>query len=400
MKITDVRLLIPKDCSYFNNGGISGNINNRGWVSRTRVANPMSIYPAYAEERVSWMGPGQEHYAVEIETDTGHVGVCANYYGGSLACQIIHSHYRRFLIGADPFDTELLWQQMYRASVPYGLGALTGMAQAGVDIALWDLKGKILNRPVYQLIGGATKPDGIPCYITTHPDYAKHWKDKGFLGVKIAAPYGIESGRNGILKMEKIIRELREAVGAAMEIMIDCYMSWGLEFTCRVAERVRDCDVKWFEDALPNGWEAKQYAELRRRVSPILITNGNMEYHYKAIHDLIESGATDVIQPELHWVGGLTPSLWITAFARPYQIPVVPHGASVYLYHLIMATTDSHYAEFVAGGDGTEIKCVFELLLDQPIPVNGRMHLPDTPGFGVRLNHELLRPFTLSKSII
>ena len=131
------------------------------------------------------MGPGQEHFAIEIETDSGHVGVCANYFGGALACQIIQWHYRRFLIGADPFNTELIWQQMHRASLPYGLGGLTGMALAGVDIALWDLKGKIVDRPVYDLIGGITKPDGIPCYITTHPDYAAHWKDKGFVGIKI-----------------------------------------------------------------------------------------------------------------------------------------------------------------------------------------------------------------------
>jgi hypothetical protein len=154
MKITAVRLLIPRDSSYFNNGEISGNIRNRGWVSRTRVANPMSIYPAYAEERVSWMGPGQEHYAIEIETDSGQVGVCANYYGGPLACQIIHSHFRRFLIGADPFDTELLWQQMYRASVPYGLGALTGMAIAGVDIALWEPPAAPSGKALRTVIGG------------------------------------------------------------------------------------------------------------------------------------------------------------------------------------------------------------------------------------------------------
>ena len=393
MKIVDVRLLLPKSSSYFNNQGVLEDFKSRGWVSRMRVANPMSIYPGYASERSSWMGPGQEHFAIEIETDSGHVGVCANYFGGALACQIIQSHFRRFLVGADPFNTELSWQQMHRASLPYGLGGLTGMAMAGVDIALWDVKGKILGRPVYELIGGTTKPDGIPCYITIHPDVAGHWKDKGFMGVKIAAPYGVESGRDGILQMESIIRKLREAVGPTMEIMIDCYMSWDLEFACRVADRVRDCDVKWFEDPLPNGWASRHYAELRQRVSPVLIANGNLEYHYKAFHELIEAGGTDIVQPEIHWCGGLTPALWIAAFARPRQIPVIPHGASVYSFHLVMATTDSHFAEFVPGGDGMEVKQMFDLLLDQPLPVNGRMHLSDAPGFGVRLNHDRLRAY-------
>lgn len=397
MKIVDVRVLLPKDSSYYNKGKVSGNLRNRGWVSRTLISNPMSIYPAYAKERVTWWGPGQEDFAIEIETDSGHVGVCANFYGGAAACVIILSHYCRFLIGADPFDTELLWQQMYRASSPVGLGGLEIKAIAGVDLALWDLKGKILNQPVYKLIGGATKPDGIPCYVTVHPDRATQWRDKGFFGIKIAAPYGVESGLDGILKTEKIIRDLRESIGPAMEIMVDCYLSWDIEFTCRVADRVRDCNVRWFEDPLPNGWAASQYAELRRRVSPVMITNGNLEYHYKAFHHLIESGATDVIQPELSWCGGLTPCLWIAAFARPYGIPVVPHGVSIYPYHLVMALTDSRYAEWAAFGDGSAevIKPFFGLLLDQPVPVDGRLRLPDTPGFGVRLNYEALRPFTL-----
>lgn len=395
MKIIDVRLFLPKTSSYFHGGSPAPASGQRAWVSRMRVANPMSIYPAYAAERSSWMGPGQEHFAIEIESDSGEVGFCANYFGDALACQIIQSHYRRFLIGANPLNTELIWQQMHRASLPYGLGGLTGMAMAGVDIALWDLKGKILGRPVVDLIGGTTKPDGIPCYITIHPDLAAHWKDKGFMGVKIAAPYGIESGRDGVLRMASIIRKLRDDVGPAMEIMIDCYMSWDMEFACRVAEKVRDCDVKWFEDPLPNGWASKQYAELRQRISPVLVANGNLEYHYKAFHDLIEAGATDIVQPEIHWCGGLTPALWITAFARPHQIPVIPHGANIYAFHLAMATTNTHYAEFVPGGDGTEVTPMFDLLLDQPLPINGKMHLPATPGFGVRLNHDRLRPFVL-----
>src|SRR3974390_1032377 len=129
MKISDIRLYLPEDSSFF--GRKSGDIAHRGWVSAARVSNPMSIYPEYAETRRTWMGPGQEHYAIEIETDTGLVGLCANYYGGVMACEIIRAPFSRFLIGENPFDIARLWDQMYRSSLPYGLGGLTGMAIAG-----------------------------------------------------------------------------------------------------------------------------------------------------------------------------------------------------------------------------------------------------------------------------
>jgi L-alanine-DL-glutamate epimerase-like enolase superfamily enzyme len=391
MKIADIRLYLPEDSSFF--GRRSGDIANRGWVSAARVANPMSIYPEYAETRRTWMGPGQEHYAIEIETETGLVGLCANYYGGAMACEIIRSHFSRFLIGQDPFDIARLWDQMYRSSLPYGLGGLTGMAIAGVDLALWDLKAKALGQPVYQLAGGATKVDGIPCYLTTHPDTLVHWKDSGFIGMKIAAPYGVESGQAGLVAMDKLVHQLREAVGDDREIMVDCYMSWDRDFTIRLAERVRDCDVKWFEDPLPNGWAAEANSELRRLLAPIGLANGNMEFDPRAFAQLLDCAASSVIQPELHWCGGMTAALRIAAYADRHHVPVVPHGPNVYPMHFVMANVGSPFAEFVTGGDGTTLKHVFDLLLDQPLPRNGRIHLSSEPGFGVRLNHERLRRY-------
>ncbi len=393
MKITNVRVLLPVDSSFFRSGAASGDITKRGWVTKLRVANPMSIYPAYASSRLSWMGPGQEHYAIEIETDSGEVGVCANYYGGAMACEIIRSHFKRFLVGQDPMDSARIWDQMYRSSLPYGHGGLTGMAIAGVDLALWDLKGKVLGQPVYRLLGGSTKSDGIPCYLTTHPDAVGHWKDSGFLGVKIAAPFGTESGRAGLLGMEKLIQGLRDAVGPDKEIMVDCYMSWDKEFALRVAQRVADCDVKWFEDPLPSGWTVRENAELRQLLGPIGLANGNLEFSHRAFADLLEARASSVIQPEIHWCGGLTAALRIAAYADRYDVPVVPHGPNIYPFHFVMANAGSPYAEFVTGGDGTTLANIFDLLLDQPLPKDGRLHLSDEPGFGVRLNYDRLRHY-------
>jgi L-rhamnonate dehydratase len=282
---------------------------------------------------------------------------------------------------------------MNRATMPYGMGGITNMAMAGVDLALWDLLGRSLRQPVYKLLGGQTKDD-IPCYVTIHPDTASHWKDRGFFGVKIAAPWGAESGRDGLKKMEKLIAKLREDLGDDMEIMVDCYLSWSVEFASRLAQRVRDYDVKWFEDPLQNGWATEQNARLREAIFPIQLATGNLEFHYKAFHNIIEQQATDIIQPEIQWCGGLTPTRRIAAMAKPYDMPVIPHCASVYNYHFVMSNTNSPYAEFISVGEGKDVQPIFTAIEGEPLPINGRITLePTKPGFGVELNRKVLIPY-------
>jgi L-rhamnonate dehydratase len=231
--------------------------------------------------------------------------------------------------------------------------------------------------------------------VTTHPDCASHWANRGFLGLKIAASWGAESGRQGILSMERLIAKLRRDLGDDMEIMIDCYLSWDVEFAVRVAERVRDYDVKWFEDPLPNGWASEQNRYLRERISPILVTTGNLEFQYKAFHQIILEQATDIIQPELQWCGGLTAVRRIAAMAKPYDMPVVPHCSGAYNYHFVMSNTNSPYAEYISVGDGTEVRPIFNVLDGEPVPVDGKVRLdPNKPGFGVELRRELLVPYS------
>ncbi len=229
----------------------------------------MSVYPKYAQVRTLWMGTRPGPDGVEIFTDEGVTGSAVNYGGGAFACGVIEQHFRRFLIGQDAFNIELLWEQMYRSTMPYGLGGVTAMAMSGVDLALWDLMGNALGQPVYPLLDGQTK-ESIPCYATTHPDLVSHWRDSGFLGVKIAAPWGTADGRAGLLKMHKCLENCRGAIGNNMELMFDCYLSWGIEFASRMAERARECDVKWYEDPLQNGWAEHMNAELRTRINPLM----------------------------------------------------------------------------------------------------------------------------------
>lgn len=392
MKITDVRLYLINAGDTGARGAAQGESQywGGGWQANTLIANPMSVYPEYSRIRSLWMGPGQDPYAIEIETDEGLVGHCVNYGGGAFACAVVEQHFKRFLIGQEPYNIERIWDQMNRATLPYGLGGVIGMAMAGVDLALWDLLGKAHQLPVYKLLGGKVR-DTIPCYATIHPDYAVHWKDRGFLGVKIAAPWGVESGREGIKKTADLIGQLRQDLGDAMEIMVDCYLSWSVEFAERVAEHVKAFDVKWFEDALPNGWAHEQNAYLRERIAPIQVATGNLEYHYKAFHNIIRQQATDIIQPEIQWCGGLTAVRKIAAMALPYDMPVIPHGASVYNYHFVISNLNSPYAEFLTTGEGKTLKPIFDTIVGEPLPVDGHIRLDESkPGFGVELNRDRL----------
>lgn len=364
-----------------------------GWQSKALIANPMSIYPQYARSRTLWMGPGQDPYAVEIFTDEGASGFAVNYGGGSFACAVIQQHFSRFLVGQDPFNIETIWDQMYRSTMPYGLGGVTAMAMSGVDLALWDLVGKVLGQPVYKLIGGKTK-ESIPCYVTIHPDQIDHWKDRGFLGVKIAAPWGAADGRAGLKKMQACLETCRGVIGDAMELMVDCYLSWDIEFASRLAGRVRDVDVKWFEDPLQNGWAEPLNRELRSRISPIQVAIGNLEFDYKAFAAILSARACDVIQPEMQWCGGLTAVRRIAAMAKPFDVPVIPHGAGVYNYHFVMSNLNSPFAEYLSVADGETVTPIFGAISGEPLPVNGKVILGDAPGFGVELNRELLEPIT------
>lgn len=195
------------------------------------------------------LGWDQDPYVVELETDEGYTGFAANYGGGQYACDVIDTHYRRFIEGANPFDVERIWEQMYRAQLPYGQRGISMMAISGVDLALYDLVGKITGQPVYNLFGGKSK-DEIPCYVTTHMDIMEHMVGEGFFGVKLAAPWGPADGKEGLRKTEEMVAETVETFGEDMDVMIDAYMAWDKEFTVRAAERLRPCSVRFGRTSL------------------------------------------------------------------------------------------------------------------------------------------------------
>jgi len=214
------------------------------WATETLIANPMSIYPEFKEKRSSWYGR-QWAMVVEINTDDHITGY--GYIGGASRGSVdaIEDQFKIFLEGADPFATELLWEQCFRSSQYYGRKGAALSAISGIDIALWDIKGKALEKPVYELIGGKTK-NRLRAYATGI--YTERHKKMGFRDVKIPVRYGPTDGKEGLKKNEEDIKKTRELIGPDGDVMLDCYMALDVPYTIQLAKVARQYGVKWIEE--------------------------------------------------------------------------------------------------------------------------------------------------------
>ncbi|MFD1676838.1 enolase C-terminal domain-like protein [Alicyclobacillus fodiniaquatilis] len=355
------------------------------WLSETVIANPMSIYPRYYERRSSWTAPFQS-MAVIVETDEGIQGL-SHFDGGEPVQKIIELHFARLLIGEDPFDIERLWDQMFRASLPYGRKGLSMFAISAVDCALWDIVGKALQQPVYRLLGGATKVD-MPVYETTND--RRDWDNHEFFGVKLAMPYGPIDGREGVQKNRDLVKECRERIGEKRDIMLDCYMAWDVEFTIRMIDAVEPYGVRWIEEALPPD-DIRGYDKLANYTGAIALATGEHEYTRYGHRELIETGAISVLQPDVAWAGGLTETRRICALASAHSLKVVPHagGLQAAALHLIKSQVNCPFVEWVRTWDIQNGRPP-QRILGIPDPEYGRIAPSDEPGLGIQLNHEVL----------
>jgi L-alanine-DL-glutamate epimerase-like enolase superfamily enzyme len=358
------------------------------WIVDSLIANPMSRYPAYRERRTSWGIDVLGGLIVEIETESGHVGLGIS-HGGEIGGWIIQQHLARFLIGSDPRDVERIWDQMFRGTLYYGRKGIAICAISAVDLALWDLLGKLRDEPVYKLLGGETK-DAIPCYVTgVQP---RRYQELGFIGAKMPLPHGPADGREGLNANVEMVARAREAVGPDFNIMLDCYMALDVQYTIDLANATKPYRVHWIEEPLPPD-DYDGHAKIKTACPWQRFTTGEHEFTRYGFRELIVRQCVDILQPDLTWVGGVTEARKIAAMAAAYDTPVVPHGSGVFSSHFQMAHTNTPFQEVLAmSPDGMEIVPLWgDLFGGDPIAQNGKIRPPDLPGWGITLNHERVR---------
>jgi L-alanine-DL-glutamate epimerase-like enolase superfamily enzyme len=353
------------------------------WLTDSLIATPMSRYPEHRERRSSWFGE-MTAAVVEIDTNDGHKGL--GYIGGgrgTLAQEIVRSHFGSLIVGKSPFQVELIWDQLYSASTMYGRSGVALEVISGIDIALWDLMGEITGRPVYDLIGGATR-DRIRAYVTGN--LTDRHIAEGFRDVKLALSHGPSSGKEGLAANTRLIRDARIKAGPDADIMLDCYMGLDLPYAIDIAEIAREHGVLWMEEPFPPE-QIDSYLRLRDAAPDLLLTAGEHEFSRWAFRPLLERRAVDIIQPDIYRAGGISELKKIAAYASVHGVPVIPHGIGAPTYHFVASTTNSPRAEFVdVFAQGNEL-----LLEGEPVPRNGFIELSDAPGFGYRLNERVLR---------
>jgi L-rhamnonate dehydratase len=380
--------------AYIFRGG-GGDYHDQGsghWID-DHIATPMAKYPEYRESRQSFGLNVLGTLVVEIEADNGVVGFAVS-TGGEPAAWIVETHLARFVEGAPAEEIERIWEQMYLSTIFYGRKGLVLNAISCVDLALWDLLGKLRQEPVSQLLGGPVR-DELLFYATgARPDLARQM---GFIGGKLPLHHGPAEGEEGMNKNIALLEEMRSRTGHEFWLMYDCWMSLDLDYAVRFAQRASQYALKWIEEALPpdDYWG---YAELKRRVpAGMLVTTGEHEATRWGFKMLLEMECADILQPDVGWCGGITELIKISALADERGVLVVPHGSSVYSYHYVVTRHNSPFSEFLMMAPKADevIPMFAPLLLDEPVPINGRLTVPDTPGFGVRLNPDckLHRPY-------
>ena len=337
MKITDVRTRVVE------------------WRGKTIppqphfCTNPMDLLSLPSDSMASFRFHGW--LIVEVFTSDGLVGIGNAALSPRITKQVIDVYLKPLLIGKDPFDSEFLWQHMYRQTMAFGRKG-TGMAAiSAVDIAIWDILGKVCGQPVYRLLGGRTKPT-IPVYASRLysqklEDLAAEaalYKGQGYQAMKLRFGWGPVDGAAGMQRNVALVRAVREVIGYEIDLMADAYMGWTLDYARRMIPLLEPYQLRWLEEpVIPD--DIHGYAALKA-MNRIPIAGGEHEFTQYGFREFLEARAVDYIQFDTNRVGGITQARKVAALAESFSVPVVPHAGQMHNFHVVMASLNSPMAEF------------------------------------------------------
>ncbi|MDF5757031.1 mandelate racemase/muconate lactonizing enzyme family protein [Spongiactinospora sp. TRM90649] len=345
--------------------------------------------------------PWRDFSFVRISTDEGLTGVgeITHPFRPRETCLLARNMAERHLLGADPFDTEEIWLRMYQGDYMRG-GDVGGIVVSGVDQALHDIQGRFLGVPVYRLIGGACR-DRVRVYangwydgprdIETFAAKAVKAVGVGFTALKFD-PFG--PGFRELERSERrlaidLVAAVREAVGPDIDLFVEGHARFAPHEAGRIVRLLEPFDVGWFEEPLP--WtDIEDYHRLRGLTS-VPIAGGEHFHNRMEYKPLFDTGAVDIVQPDLCMAGGYTELRKIAAQADTRSMVLAPHNSNspfctTATAHLAAATTNFKILETF---DALLPPYVFQAL-DGCLPIrDGHLPLPERPGIGVDLVDEV-----------
>lgn len=369
------------------------------------------------------LGYSQQYYTkrtahlVEVETDEGITGWGECFGAGNIALAnkgIVEKIIQPIVIGMDPIDRDVIWHQVYNLMRDHGQKGMPLQSLSGVDIALWDIAGKVSGLPLYQLIGGAhrnridvygygmmLRPESADSLVSRFIDEAAAIKEMGFKATKMKVGLGPKDD-------VRLIEAVRQGVGEDYRFMVDANHAYTTHDAFYVGRAMEDFNPYWFEEPVaPEDLEG--YRELRNGLN-VNISGGEAEFNRWGWRALLESRGLDIAQPEVCALGGISEYLRVLALCHAHFTPVVNHvwGSAVAVatnMHLLAAMPPLpgglHPWEPMLEFDTTHNMFRDELLtvpLDiqrQVAASNGTVGLPEGPGIGVTPDLDFIQKFSL-----
>jgi len=375
------------------------------------------LVPDYDSQACS---SAQDDIVVKILTDEGIVGIgetdtnpwATKAYIESPGTHIMALGLRELLMGQDPLQPEALWDRMYSATAMPGRRGLGICAMGALDMALWDIKGKALQKPIWELLGGARRtkihpyasllPNGnkLDVYSSNLQEKLLQAKKYGFTAAKLEVcvngPYSHNGLQEADSEVTKIVASCREAVGPNMTLMVDVAYAWNDWRTAlQVIETLEPYDIYFVETPVATD-DLDGYAKLARR-SPIRIAAGEWLQTRFEFQDLIDRGHIDVAQPDIGRVGGITEAKRVTEYTALRGRLMTPHcwktgigiAASA---QLAAASSNCPFIEYLPG-ELSESAIRKELVKDELKMVQGEIDLPQKPGLGIDLDEAAIQKY-------
>ena len=351
----------------------------------------------------------QEVFLVVITTDSGLKGVGVADSSPWIMKTIVEaprSHdkccgLRELLIGEDPFKVEVLWERMYYNTYYYGRRGAAIAAISAIDIALWDIIGQSVGKPIYQLLGGPFRqkvkayasclfPED-PAHIDEVKLSARRWVDAGFKAIKFGwGCFGVDPDTD-----VELVKAARKEMGENTDLMIDVGMRWDSKTGIQRAKLLAPFKPFWIEEPLPPD-DYRGYQRMAESIDFCWIVAGEEEYTLFGFHQLIEEGRVDAIQPDVTRAGGFTECRKIAALAKLRNIPVVPHCwssdiAVLATLHFIGSLPNVPFLEYCVTDSPLR-----ELTQNPPRVIDGYVGLPNRPGLGAECDYKKIERFRVA----